>query len=139
MCYFSSIIKIKSNNVLYSQIDGVGMGNPFRQTLANALFCHEEIKSQSLILYENISFGSSSIQKLIKTLMNCFTCDLPNLIQQFCSVTVSDIWLSIQYRNPELQVIVVLELIRVYTFSWSCICSFHHTGNARTRVVTNAY
>ena len=32
------------NNVLYSQINGVGMGNPLGPTLANAFLCHHEIK-----------------------------------------------------------------------------------------------
>ena len=32
------------NNILYSQINGVGMGNPLGPTLANAFLCHHEIK-----------------------------------------------------------------------------------------------
>ena len=32
------------NNVLYSQINGVGMGNSLGPTLANAFICHHEIK-----------------------------------------------------------------------------------------------
>ena len=32
------------NNVLYSLINGVGMGNPLGPTLANAFLCHHEIK-----------------------------------------------------------------------------------------------
>ena len=32
------------NNVLYSQINSVGMGNPLGPTLTNAFLCHHEIK-----------------------------------------------------------------------------------------------
>ena len=31
------------NNILYCQIDGIGMGNPLGPTLANIFLCHHEV------------------------------------------------------------------------------------------------